>query len=87
MIMNAITTKKKSISYLFFSWLGRKVYGLRLQLERFNDWVDLKAGEYLEEEEPPLTPPKGGDAQEVQHPQSGHRQAALAEQPRGALRP
>ena len=48
--MSVITTKKRSVGYLFFSWLGRKVYGLRLQLERFNDWVDLKAGEYWGEE-------------------------------------
>ena len=50
MIMSVMATKKKPVSYLIFSWAGRLLYALRLKLERWNDWVDLKAGEYLEEE-------------------------------------
>ena len=50
MIMSVITTKRKPVGYLVFSWAGRLLYALRLKLETLNDWVDLKAGEYLEEE-------------------------------------
>lgn len=51
MDMRTITTNRRNrMAYLAFSWLGRKVYSLRLQMERFNDWVDLKAGEFLEED-------------------------------------
>ena len=50
MIMSVITSKKKPVGYLVFSWAGRLLYSLRLKLESLNDWVDLKAGEYWGEE-------------------------------------
>ena len=50
MIMRVMTTKRKPVGYLVFSWAGRLLYSLRLKLESLNDWVDLKAGEHLEEE-------------------------------------
>ena len=50
MIMSVMTTKKKPVGYLVFSWAGRLLYGFRLKLESLNDWMDLKAGEYLGED-------------------------------------
>ena len=50
--MSVMTTKKrKPTRYLFFSWVGRELYNIRLKLEAFNDWVDLQAGLYLGEDE------------------------------------
>lgn len=43
-------TERKPIEYHIFARLGRWVYSLRLKLEELNDWVDLKAGEFLEED-------------------------------------
>ena len=49
--MSTITTNKRNrMGYLVFSWLGRLVYSLRLHLESLNDWVDLKAGQFLDED-------------------------------------
>ena len=50
MIMRVMTTKRKPVGYLVFSCAGRLLYSLRLKLDSLNDWVDLKAGEYLGEE-------------------------------------
>lgn len=49
--MSVLTTKRKPAGYLVFSWMGRQLYELRLKLEELNDWLDLKAGEYLGEDE------------------------------------
>lgn len=40
----------KLLSYYFLSWLGRRIYGLRLRLENLNDKVDLMAGRYYSED-------------------------------------
>lgn len=47
--MNA-TTERKPLGYHVFACLGRWIYSFRLKLEEWNDWVDLKAGEYWGED-------------------------------------
>lgn len=36
----------KLLSYYLLSWLGRRIYSLRIRLENLNDKVDLLAGQH-----------------------------------------
>ena len=41
--------KQQKPVYHLLAFFGRQVYALRIHLEKFNDWLDRKAGELWQE--------------------------------------